>query len=190
MMKRFSKKENLGITLIALVITVIILLILAGITINTLSNSGIFEKAKEAKEKWQNTQNEEEMQLAKYSNEIDNYVASNRNQTSNSFEMTQLTDICGGTTWQKTDVEGGIDQYRYLYLVYCYNSESIDETYNTLIIETSKFKNNTSHKVRRLFFAPGSGQYCYFYYDKNNNKDEIYISSTNAAYGGYVCGIK
>ena len=60
------------------ILNIIILLILAGITINTLSNSGLFEKAKEARDKWQNAQNEEEMQIARYSNEIDSYVDSNR----------------------------------------------------------------------------------------------------------------
>lgn len=42
------EKENRGITLIALVITIIILLILAGITISALTNQGLFKNAKEA----------------------------------------------------------------------------------------------------------------------------------------------
>lgn len=42
------KKQN-GITLVALVITIIILLILAGISIAALSNTGIFGRAQEAK---------------------------------------------------------------------------------------------------------------------------------------------
>ena len=45
--------KNKGITLVALVITIIILLILAGITISSLTNTGIFKKAREAKEKTQ-----------------------------------------------------------------------------------------------------------------------------------------
>ena len=47
----FFRKENEGITLIALVITIIVLLILAGITIATLTgNNGILTKTNEAKE--------------------------------------------------------------------------------------------------------------------------------------------
>ena len=42
-------KQTKGITLIALVITIIILLILAGISIAALTNQGLFEKAKKAK---------------------------------------------------------------------------------------------------------------------------------------------
>ena len=78
MMKGFNKKENLGITLIALVITIIVLLVLAGITIAELSGSGLFEKAKESKEKYKNAQNDENDNIAKYKNEIDTYIAGNR----------------------------------------------------------------------------------------------------------------
>ena len=41
------KRQN-GITLVALVITIIILLILAGISIAALSNQGLFKKANQA----------------------------------------------------------------------------------------------------------------------------------------------
>ena len=44
--------KNKGITLIVLVITIIILLILAGITINAITKeNGLFSRAREAKEK-------------------------------------------------------------------------------------------------------------------------------------------
>lgn len=46
-MKKSQKKSN-GITLVALVITIIILLILAGISISVLTNQGLFGKANEA----------------------------------------------------------------------------------------------------------------------------------------------
>ena len=42
------KKEN-GITLLALVITIIILLILAGVAISTLTQTGLFENAHDRK---------------------------------------------------------------------------------------------------------------------------------------------
>ncbi len=63
-MKRYLKiKGNKGITLIALVITIIILLILAGISISSLTGSGLFERAKEASEKSKQAQYEEELNL-------------------------------------------------------------------------------------------------------------------------------
>ena len=69
------KKEK-GITLIALILAIIVLIILAGISINALNNNGIFERAKEARDKWKNAQNEEEIQIARYSNEIENWTRS------------------------------------------------------------------------------------------------------------------
>ena len=48
--KEETIREN-GITLVALIITIIILLILAGISIANLTQTGLFEKAQEAKEK-------------------------------------------------------------------------------------------------------------------------------------------
>ena len=53
------RKQAKGITLVALVITIILLLILAGITISQLSGSGLFENAKLAEEKSKNAQEQE-----------------------------------------------------------------------------------------------------------------------------------
>ena len=56
-------KEN-AITLVALVITIIVLLILAGVSIQAISNTGLFENAKKAKEKSIEAQIKEEISLA------------------------------------------------------------------------------------------------------------------------------
>ena len=63
------KRQN-GITLVALVITIIILLILAGISIAALSNQGIFTKAKEAKNVANTAAYEENDTLDAYENEV------------------------------------------------------------------------------------------------------------------------
>ena len=82
------KKEN-GITLIALIISIIVLIILAGISINTLNTNGIFERAKEAKDKLRNAQEDEEIQISKYSNEINNYIGSGRTLNNISYLTTE-----------------------------------------------------------------------------------------------------
>ena len=46
--KLVKNKSTRGITLIALVITIIILLILAGISIRALTHTGVFQNAKQA----------------------------------------------------------------------------------------------------------------------------------------------
>ena len=56
-MKTLKKNiEEKGITLVALVVTIIILLILAGVTINmVLGQDGLIKKSKIAKEKYENS---------------------------------------------------------------------------------------------------------------------------------------
>ncbi len=59
-----------GITLVAMVITIVILLILAGISISALTNTGIFQKAKDAKKTSENAEKEEKSLLSEYEQEI------------------------------------------------------------------------------------------------------------------------
>ena len=59
-----KSRENKGITLVALVITIIILLILAGISIQAITNTGLFANAKRAKDESMKGQLEEEISLA------------------------------------------------------------------------------------------------------------------------------
>lgn len=67
-----SLKEKKGITLIALVITIIILLILAGISISMLTgNNGILNKAIEASESTEIASIKERAEFVKLELEID-----------------------------------------------------------------------------------------------------------------------
>lgn len=63
-MKINLNKRNKGITLVALVITIIILLILAGITITQLTNNGLFEKAKQSQKRYGEAEAKEKLQMA------------------------------------------------------------------------------------------------------------------------------
>ena len=63
--KKIKLKTNTGITLIALVVTIIVLLILAGISIQMLTgDNGILQRAAEAKENTEQSQLEEQRRLA------------------------------------------------------------------------------------------------------------------------------
>ena len=73
-MKKIMKNQK-GITLVALVITIIILLILAGISISTLTNTGIFEKAKDAKEKSEAEEKQQSKTLDSYEKELNKYTS-------------------------------------------------------------------------------------------------------------------
>ena len=64
-----------GITLIALVVTIVVLLILAGVSVNELfGNSGIIEKAKEAQNKMDKATENDEKQIGELNNWLDNQV--------------------------------------------------------------------------------------------------------------------
>ncbi len=85
-MKILQRNKQKGITLIALVVTIIVLLILAGVAINlTVGKNGIFNKAKFAKEKYTNEEYLEQEQL----NEIYAYL----NKDSKLPENTKDTDM-------------------------------------------------------------------------------------------------
>ena len=75
---RVKTKGNKGITLIALVITIIVLLILAGVTIAALSgDNGILRRATEAKEQTNQKNDEETEKIGGYESTIDQYVDGN-----------------------------------------------------------------------------------------------------------------
>ena len=90
-MKRQMKNE-VGITLVALVITIIILLILAGISIQAINNTGLFANAKKAKEKSMEGQLKEEITLAIQSIQTEEIYKGNR---LTSYES-KIDEITGG----------------------------------------------------------------------------------------------
>ena len=81
-MRKLKKSKTSGITLIALVVTIIVLLILAGISIQMLSgNNGILQRAGEAKDETIHAQVNEQMQMDNY-----NYViAHNTGETTSTL---------------------------------------------------------------------------------------------------------
>lgn len=75
-MKKIKKEK--GITLVALIVTIVILLILAGISISTLTNTGIFGKAKEAQKVSENAEKEQKNILSEYEDEIYNNTSTSK----------------------------------------------------------------------------------------------------------------
>ena len=78
--KRLRKMQKgiKGITLIALVVTIIVLLILAAVAINlTIGNNGIFTRAQNATQKWEEASKNEQDEMDKVSNFLDEYMNGN-----------------------------------------------------------------------------------------------------------------
>ena len=75
MKTNFKNKKERGITLIALVVTIVVLLILAGVSISlVLNNNGVISKAKDAKNQYAEAQTNDEKQLNEVSDWIDTKV--------------------------------------------------------------------------------------------------------------------
>ena len=75
-----SIKEKRGITLIVLAVTIVVILILAGVTIDvTLGQNGILEKSKEAANRMNNLVKEDETELNELLNELNETMDSNWN---------------------------------------------------------------------------------------------------------------
>ena len=71
MKKEIKNKQEKGITLIALVVTIVVLLILAGVSLSlVLNNNGVISKAKEAKNRYAEAQTNEEKHL----NEVSDWI--------------------------------------------------------------------------------------------------------------------
>ncbi len=70
-MKKIKIKKNTGITFVALIIAIIIILILSGVTINlAIGNGGILNKAKQATDKYEIAKDKEQNDLNKYDTQI------------------------------------------------------------------------------------------------------------------------
>ena len=72
-MRKMKNKEH-GITLVSLVMTIIIILILAGVTLTTLTQTGLFENAKQVKNATENAQKKENETLSEYIDQINEYL--------------------------------------------------------------------------------------------------------------------
>ena len=78
MKTKLKNKQEKGITLIALVVTIVVLLILAGVSISlVLNNNGVISKAKDAKNQYAEAQTNEEKQL----NEVADWISTKVGET-------------------------------------------------------------------------------------------------------------
>ena len=98
------KKQENGITLIALVVTIIVLLILAGIAINlTIGNNGLFIRAQNAANTWRRAEENEEREMKNFEILYDTTIeksgiVNNNENIEFSINGEQYT-VKNGTTW-------------------------------------------------------------------------------------------
>ena len=129
-----------GITLIALVITIIVLLILAGVTINlTLGENGIFRTAEMAGKNYTQAQEQELAGIANFANEINNIISGTGTSGGSGTDTPEATekllkDIASPGDYVKYDTgtEKGVLTFRVLYN---------DDTYGLQIISEKNVEN-------------------------------------------------
>lgn len=142
-----------GITLIALVITIIILLILAGISISALTGSGLFEKAKLAKNRTKEAEELENQRLSEYERQINELGGETKNDepTISAKDIANAEDkskyygkIVNGYTCENSD---GIENWILLYAddenMYLFSSNIIEEEFFPHDLNRGKPNNNS-----------------------------------------------
>ena len=153
MKKILNKKieDKKAITLIALVITIVVLIILATVAINlTIGNNGIFQRAKTAKEQYQNAEGQEQLEVAKTVNNIEQIVSSDRQTESVSYydgtycTVEKIGRICilstkdleytFSNTWNNYELEVLPEGYRPLHKKTIYGGGGSAYTYEDMAI--------------------------------------------------------
>ena len=87
MKTKIKNKHEKGITLIALVVTIVIMLILAGVTIKlAIDDNGIIGNAKEAKDQYEESQENDEKETAEFSNHLKNNLGGIRTGGSSAYD--------------------------------------------------------------------------------------------------------
>ncbi len=90
---RKLKKQVKGITLIALVVTIIVLLILAGIALNlTIGQNGIFSRAQTAANTWRNAESNEQLAMGELEDWMDGYMNGNGGNQGGGDDTTTIVD--------------------------------------------------------------------------------------------------
>ena len=88
--KKLKIKQEKGITLIALVVTIVVLLILAGVSISlVLNNNGVISKAKDAKNQYAEAQTNDEKQL----NEVSDWIDTKVGDTTGGGSVTKIDGV-------------------------------------------------------------------------------------------------
>ena len=91
---RKLKKQVKGITLIALVVTIIVLLILAGIALNlTIGQNGIFSRAQTAANTWRNAESNEQLAMGELEDWMDGYMNGNGGNQGGGDTATVVDDV-------------------------------------------------------------------------------------------------
>ena len=181
-------KENLnkGITLVALVITIIILLILAGVAITALTQTGLFENTKQAKNAMENAQNEENTILSDYDNKINEIVGGAvREESSNKGNILwKNNDINSEFAAQTVELSDNLENYDYVKIFFqTYYSKETDVVANQFFsVESLVIDKKISTSLKTSWYLSGWDGHPLMYRIVNGEKNKVYFND------GYTTG--
>ena len=168
------KGRNQGITLVALVITIIILLILAGITLNlTLGQNGIITRAQLAKEEWQNAEEREKKELDKLYSQMLIATGDNAQITINIEDLNKLIETKVAEEAKK--LEDKMEKK----LPNSINEQSL------IMTATNKDTTKTSTSLTLKNFEPNFSENFNDYFDYNSTTGEL-TCKQNGWYSVYL----
>ena len=136
-----NEKENRGITLVALVITIIVLIILAGVSINAVMNDGLIGNAKNARDDYEAAKRKEEIALIDLEVQTDFLNAS----TPYNFNNGYLTGVEEGTEVGNLNLPTG-----YKIIVYNQNSKTFEESETTAKVATGMIVKKGDKEVGKI----------------------------------------
>ena len=168
-------KSQSGITLVALVVTIVVLLILAGVSINlVLGENGLISNAKEARDKTKTAEATEKSQLDSASDFISEVVNNTELPQTNETKPYMLGD--GFTKVDGTNLANGLtiqdsDGNQYVWV----EVPMTEEVYPTAKLEITEFNDEAYTKIENDLHTYTST------YRKNTSwKDEYYEDTNNS----------
>ena len=178
-MKKTLKNAK-GITLVALVITIIILLILATISIQSLTNTGLFKNAEKAREETNKATENQEKRLNEYEDEINKYV-SGTTQTQKLADKVKVGDYVTYTPDTLTNTDA---KYTTLISNLGTYSGSTANTASTLTQESLKWRvlDVQNGQVRLISEVPTTSKITLQGYNGYNNSVKLLDDTCNTLY--------
>lgn len=182
--KQRKLKENEGITIVALVVTIIILLILAGVAINmTLGDNGLFKKSKEAINAWKSAEENETSSLDYLAREWSNLIGENMGNSSTSQGSGTL-----GTTIKELEnrITALEEEKENLSRELENRITTLEEEKKNLSSELEIYKNKASNKIQVLtyFFANGYSAGKTYTFKKDYKSAVALVAAANQNGGG------
>jgi len=176
-MKRQITNE-VGITLVALTVTIIILLIISGVSITALTQTNLFTNARKAKSTAENVQIDENTTLTKYENQIIE-ITGNRDTVTIDKEFYTLLKNNSIYTDNETIIGKWTDEKNLYRKIYHRDLITSGDTYlESNVSEIYPVKIDITYQQSDNSFVPSTGNVT-LWYNTNMNQIGFWTNSNN-----------